>query len=149
MKAHLPIALLTALALTACADNSPGGRAVQARHKQFKEIGKAFKDINGQLKERAPDLGAIRADAARIAGLAPHIKEWFPAGSGPQDGKRTDARALVWTQPVVFQQDATRLADAAAQMTVAAGQGNIAGINASAKAMGMACKGCHNKFKED
>jgi cytochrome c556 len=149
MKPYLTIALLSSLTLTSCADNSPGGKAVQTRHKHFKDIGKAFKDINGQLKDSAPDLTAIKANATQIAGLAPHIKEWFPVGSGPQDGRRTDAKAQVWTQPAAFQQAATRLAHAAAQLKTTAEFGNVVATGVSAKALGLACKDCHDKFKED
>jgi cytochrome c556 len=137
------------LLLSGCADNSPGGKAVHARHENFEALGDAFKKVNDQLKGNAPDLGAIKAETAKIAGLAPQVKSWFPAGSGPQDGKKTDAKAEVWTKPAEFAQAHARLVDAAKALQAVVVTGDTAAIAASTKTLGAACKGCHDKFKED
>jgi cytochrome c556 len=147
MKRLLPLALLAGL--TACADNSPGGKVAQARHEQFEELGKAFKGINDQVKSGAPNFAAIKADSARIAGLAPQVQNWFAAGSGPQDGVKTDAKAEIWSQPAEFQQAAARFVDAANALQATVGTGDTAAVGATAKTLGAACKNCHDKFKED
>lgn len=149
MKLYLPIVLLTGLTLTACADNTPGGKAVRERHEHFEQMSKAFKGISDQFKEKEPDLVVVQNDAAKIADLASQLKNWFPAGSGPQDGKRTDAKAEVWTKPTEFQQAATRLSDAANVLKGTAETGNVPATAAEAKTLGAACKGCHDKFKSD
>ena len=148
MKALIPLVVL-ALALGACADTTPGGQAVRQRDLRFGELGKAFKGIDNQLKGSVPDLAAVRADAARVASLAPQVKDWFPAGSGPQDGKRTDAKAEVWTRPDEFRKAAERLAVTAHALNAAAEAGDIAAVAAQANLLGAACKGCHDKFKDD
>jgi cytochrome c556 len=149
MKPFVPLALCAALGLAGCADSSPGGKAIHARHERFEEIGKAAKAIDDQLKGGKPDLAAVQADAAKIAGLAPQVKDWFPAGSGPQDGKRTDAKAEVWTRPAEFHQAAARLVDAANALKATAQTGDSAAIAATARTLGGACKGCHDKFKKN
>lgn len=139
------------LGLAACtpADNSPGGKAAQARHDRFEELGEAFKGLDDQLKGGKPNFAEIKADADKIAVLAPQIKDWFPAGSGPQDGKRTDAKAEVWTQPGEFQQAAARFGDTVNALQATVATGDTTAIAASAKAMGGACKSCHDKFRKD
>lgn len=149
MKQTLSLIVLAALGLTGCADTSPGGKAVSARHKHFEELGDAFKGVNDQLKGKAPNLVEIKADADKIASLAPQVKDWFPAGSGPQDGKRTDAKAEVWTRPAEFRQAAGRLVDAATALTAVTATGDTVAVAASAKTLGGACKGCHDKFRKD
>lgn len=150
MKRALPFLLLCALGLVGCAaDDSPGGQAARARHAKFEELGDAFKSLNDQLKGGQPNFTAIKADAAKVAALAPQLKDWFPVGSGPQDGKRTDAKAEVWMRPAEFQQAADRLAAATEALTATVATGDTAAIGASAKTVGGACKACHDKFKED
>ena len=150
MKRVVCFLALASLAVAGCAaDNSPGGKAVKARHDHFEELGDASKKLNDQLKGGKPNFAEIKADADRIAVLAPQIKDWFPVGSGPQDGKRTDARAEVWTQPAEFQQAAARLGDTVNALTATVATGDTTAIAASAKTMGGACKSCHDKFKKD
>jgi len=149
MKHAAKIATLACLMLAACADNSPGGKAAHDRHEKFEEIGEAFKAISDQLKGGSPDLAAVKAETAKIAGLAPQVKDWFPAGSGPQDGKSTEAKAEIWTKPAEFQQATTRFVDASNALQAVVATGDAAAIGASAKTLGAACKGCHDKFRED
>jgi cytochrome c556 len=148
MKLLIPL-VLGSLALGACADNTPGGKVAHERHENFEAIGDAFKAINDQLKSGAPDLASVKAETAKIAGLAPQVKTWFPAGSGPQDGKRTDAKAEVWSKPAEFAQAHTRFVDAARALQAVVATGDMAAIGASTKTLGASCKGCHDKFKED
>ena len=148
MKVFVSVAAASLL-LAGCADNTPGGKAAHERHENFEAIGDAFKVINDQLKKSAPDLAAVKAETAKIAGLAPQVKTWFPAGSGPQDGKKTDAKAEVWSKPAEFAQAHARLVDAAKALQAVVATGDVAAIGASTKTLGASCKGCHDKFRED
>lgn len=147
----LPLALAaaTSLLLGACADNTPGGQAVRARHEHFEELGAAMKAIDGQLKADAPTSTTVKLSADKIAELAPRVKDWFPAGSGPQDGKRTDAKAEIWTRQAEFGAAATRLEAAAVALKAAADGGDAAMVRAAVKTVGAACKNCHDAFKAD
>jgi len=148
MKAIIPLAALV-LGLSACADNSPGGKAAHERHENFEAMGEAFKTINDELKGGSPDMAAVKAATDKLAGLAPQMIDWFPAGSGPQDGKKTHAREEVWTKPDEFRAAAEKYQQALPELTAAVAAEDAAALGAAAKSVGATCKGCHDKFKED
>ena len=142
-------AVLTVLVLGACADSSPGGQAVRARHEHFGELGGAVKTIDGQLKDQTPTSASAQASAAKIAELAPQVKDWFPAGSGPQDGKRTHAKAEIWTRQADFGAAATRLEAAAIARKAAVAGGDGSAVRPAFNTLGAACKNCHQTFTRD
>jgi cytochrome c556 len=141
--------VLSVLALAGCGNpDTPAGRAADQRHEDFEAIGEAMKTAGDELKAAAPDMVKITAAAATINGFAPKIPSWFPAGSGPQDGIKTDALAAVWTDAAGFAAAADKFKGAALAFDVAAQTGNKAAIGAAMQALGGACKGCHDKFRE-
>lgn len=148
-KIQLAALMAPVLLLGACADNTPGGKAVRARHEHFEQIGAAMKAIDGQLKDDSPTSSIVRISADKLVELAPHVKEWFPAGSGPQDGKRTDAKAEVWTRQADFAAAANRLNTSVQTLKAAADGGDGAMVRAAYKTVGAACKNCHDTFKKD
>lgn len=150
MNPLLPLATASlALLLGACADTTPGGKAVSARHDGFEEMGAAMKAISGQLEQNSATSATVRQSADRLAALAPQVKTWFPVGSGPQDGKRTDAKAEIWTRQAAFGAAATRLEAATVALKAAADGGDAAQVRAAVQTVGAACKNCHQAFKED
>jgi cytochrome c556 len=148
MKAFVLVAPLACLALVACGPQSPGAKAAQERHAHFHVIGAAFKAIGDELKKTSPDLATIRENAATIDSAASQLKSWFPKGSGPQDGIRTHALALVWSQPDEFGEKAAKLTDAADALNTAAKAGDLAAVRGAVPPVGEACKGCHDRFRE-
>lgn len=138
------------LALAACGSqpDTPEGRIAHQRHEDFEKIGKAFKAINEQVKKNAPDMGVVRANAATINAMAPQVAGWFPKGTGPQDGVKTDALQTIWTEPEAFRQAAARFVDEADKFQALAGIGNAAALDQGVKALGGACKNCHDRFRE-
>lgn len=133
----------------AVTDKAEATRIARDRHKRFEEIGKAFKAINGQLKSASPDVGAIAGHASLIHRYAPQVPSWFPAGTGPQDGVRTDARAEVWQEPDRFRKAAAGLVAPAARLAEAAKGGDLEAVRAAVKPLGQACKTCHDRFREE
>lgn len=117
------------------------------RHEHYHEMGKAMKAIGDQLKGDAPSLEIVRQRAAVIAGYAPQIPGWFPAGSGPESGRRTRAKAEIWTDPEAFRQRADSFSAEAARFNRAAQGGDLAAIRAAVPALGKACKDCHDRFR--
>ena len=150
MRLMIALAPLLALGLAACGGNpdTPAGRAADARHESFEKMGDAFKTIDDQMKKDASDMAAIQAAAGTINGLAPKVASWFPVGSGPDDGIKTDALQAVWTKPAEFQQAAQKFTDEAAKFAALAQGGDKAAIGEGMKALGGSCKGCHDKFRE-
>jgi cytochrome c556 len=117
------------------------------RHENFHKIGAAFKVVNDQLKADKPDAGAIGAQARVIHGLAPQIPSWFPAGSGPESGVKTRAKAEIWTDKAGFAAAAKGLETESAKLETIARAGDMDAIKAQVKATGEACGTCHKKFR--
>lgn len=123
--------------------------SIRTRQQHYKEIGRAMKSIGDELKKPSPDVAAIQAGAATIDRFAPQIQGWFPDGSGAEAGVETEARAEIWSRPEEFRQAAQRLADEAARFNAVAGSGDLAAIRDGVKALGGACKNCHEQFRAE
>lgn len=150
--ALLAIPLACSISLAACGGpQTPGAKAAHERHEHFEALGKDFKAVTDELKKDAPRIEAIRTHTVAINAAAPDVKNWFPAGSGPQDGVKTHALAAVWTQSDEFGRAAAKLTDAATALEAAAQAGDLAAIRGAVVPLGAACKGCHDRFrhKED
>lgn len=145
------LVVLTALGLAACGGgqpDTPEGRIAHERHENFERIGDAFKSVTDELKKASPDLAVIRTGVATINGFAPQVATWFPAGSGPDDGIKTDALPAVWAKPDQFKQAAVRFTDASAKFTALAQADDLAAIGKGAQDLGGSCKNCHDSFRE-
>jgi cytochrome c556 len=136
-------------ATNAAAPAADPAEVIKARQAHYKEIGKAMKAIGDELKKSAPDVAVIQANAATIDRLAPQVPSWFPAGSGPEAGVKTEARAEIWTKPEEFSTAAANFVTAARQFNATAQTGDVAAIGAAMKQLGGSCKGCHDKFRTE
>ena len=160
----LPILLLAA-SLAACGDTEPAPAAdannadapiatnaaesVRTRQQHYKEIGRAMKAINDELRKDAPDVAAIQAAAATIQRFAPQIEGWFPDGSGAGAGVETEAKAEIWAKPDEFRQATQRLVTAADAFHSTAQTGDLEAIRAGVRDLGGACKNCHDQFRAE
>lgn len=141
--------LVAAALISATAVAATPAQTVAMRQNNFKQMGRAQKAISDELKKGSPDLGAIRANANTLAGLAPHVSRWFPRGSGKESRAKTGALPLIWQQTARFNASANQFVNAARGLQRAASAGNIAQIRAALPTVGGACKGCHDSFKGD
>ncbi len=149
MRLMFAAAPLIALALASCGNpDTPAGRAADERHENFEAIGDAAKVVADQLKASTPDVAKIQAAAVTINGFAPKIESWFPAGSGPADGIKTDALQAIWEKPEEFKAATAKFVEEAGKFDALAKAGDIAAIGEGMKGLGGACKGCHDKFRE-
>ena len=120
---------------------------VKARQQGLEALGAAFKVIRDELKGDAPDAAKIRKASADITQAAGTIDKWFPAGTGPDSGVKTDAKPDVWTDPAGFataREAFVREANKWAQL------GNSTDASAwkeGAASLGQSCKGCHDKYR--
>jgi cytochrome c556 len=129
---------------TAVAEAPP---IVKERQEGYKALGSSFKLINDQLKSGSPDMAQIAPAAERMHELAQQIPNWFPAGSGPQDGVETDALETVWTNPEGFAAAQQRLVETTAELQQLAAAGDAAALEAHVKVVGASCGGCHDDFR--
>jgi cytochrome c556 len=148
--------LTTALAVTAAAvtcasvtiaQNQSAAETVKSRQQGLKSLGAAFKLIRDELRSESPDAAKIRAAAADITHAAGAIGIWFPAGTGPESGVKTDAKPEVWTDAAGFAAARTafvREADKWAQLSNSADR---SAWKDAAASLGQSCKGCHDKYR--
>jgi cytochrome c556 len=138
---------VVALAPVAAAKVDPNV-AIPARQMGMKQVGRTFKGINDQLHGGAPDAAAVAAGAHQLADLARKVPSWFPAGSGPETGVKTSAKADIWAQPADFRAKAVALANAAAALDQAAAKSaDPAVLQPFVAQVGGACKACHTTYK--
>lgn len=121
--------------------------AIKERQDFYKDIGKSMKGIGEELKSSSPNIADIKKYSAAIDAAAPKVPSFFPAGTGPEAGVKTGAKAEIWQKPDEFKKDAAGLASAAHAMDVAAQSGRVDEIKAAVPALGEACKTCHTTFK--
>ncbi len=129
------------------APTTPGGKAVLTRQAHYKDLAKAFGGVGAELRKDAPDKAVISAGAAMAAGLATDLPSWFPKGSGPEAGVKTAAKAEIWTDAAGFAAAAAKLQGETAKLQQLAMAGDIDAIKAQARAVGGACKTCHDAYR--
>ncbi len=126
---------------------TPGGKAAWQRHDNFKAQGAAFKAILDELKKDPPDQAVLTTNANKLKASSIALPSWFPKGSGPESGVKTDAKAEVWTDAAGFAAAATKFQAEAATLQQLAAAGDVAGMKAQARVVGGTCKGCHDKYR--
>jgi cytochrome c556 len=122
--------------------------AIKSRKGNYKEIGGAFKTINDEIKTGAPNIDTIQPLSKDILKRAALQMNFFPAGSGPESGEKTRAKAEIWSDRDTFTQLHKDFIDAAQQLDAAITAGDIASLGAKQKAVGGTCKSCHDRFRE-
>ena len=131
------------------AADSPAVAAVKTRQAGLKELGKAFKGVNEELKKSQPDMAVFTAAAPILTSASKAQYDWFPAGSGPEAGVKTEALPVIWSEPDNFASHQKDFEAAAAGFAEAVASGDAAAIAAKTKAVGATCGGCHKVFRED
>ncbi len=122
---------------------------IDERQDNFEAIGAGFKAVRGELERGTPDYALIAARANDIAARAGRIADHFPAGTSVDDGHDTEALPAIWTQPEEFRAAAAKLAGEGAKLAQLAPGADKAALAAQAKAVGAACKACHDRFRLD
>lgn len=141
-------AALLAGGLTACSEAAPKNPTIEARKANFKAIGVAFKTVGDQLKTGTPDLEKIRPATSDLVKRTALIKDYFPAGTGPETGAKTEAKALIWSKPAEFAKHSDDVVKAATALDAAATKGDLAALGTASAALGASCKACHTEFRE-
>lgn len=122
---------------------------IKARQAGFKNLGKAFKAMSDQLRSGEPDMAALQAAAASVPEITSGIETWFPAGSGPESGVKTEALPAIWEKPEDFVMKVGNFKAAAAALAVASKSGSVDAISAAFRATGGTCKACHDNYRLD
>lgn len=121
---------------------------VAGRQANLRDLGAAYKSLNDELKRSSPTLPLLRQYSRQIDELARQQHFWFPAGSGPQPGIDTKAKAEIWTKIAQFDEARTSLEREAAKLLQVTASNDVAAIKARQRAVGKTCEGCHKQFRE-
>ena len=130
----------------ALAQKSPAD-TIKARQDAMKSWGGNLKTINEQLKSATPDVAAIKTAVAGVSANAKDVASWFPAGSGPETGVKTRAKAEIWSQAADFKTAADNFVAGTAKFSGVVAGGNVETIKTDLKAFTDGCGGCHMKFR--
>ena len=120
---------------------------IKDRQGHMKQIGKATKAVFDELKKPDPSIATFQASGKTLDELAPQVPNWFPAGTGPEAGVKTEALPVIWTKNDDFKKAAANLATQAHAFNLAAQSGSLDQVKAAAPKLGGACKACHDQFK--
>jgi cytochrome c556 len=120
---------------------------VKARQKGLKALGAAFKTIRDELKGDSPDAAKIRGASADITEAAGAIDKWFPAGTGPDSGVKTDAKPEVWTDTARFATAREAFVREANKWAQIGNSTDVSAWKEGAASLGQSCKGCHDKYR--
>jgi cytochrome c556 len=124
-----------------------GAEAAKARMEHMKALGKSSKAVFEQVKTGAPDMAVVKAEAPKILAAARELHTWFPAGSGHEAEPKSHALPVIWTDKAGFENKTKALGEAALKLDAVAKAGDAAAVGPAFKAVGAACKGCHETFK--
>lgn len=141
--------LSAGLLLASAAPTAFDPRAViSARQLGMKQIGRSFKTINDQVRSGAPDAAIVNANARQLAGLAAKVPGWFPSGTGPGAGIKTNAKPEIWTRSANFRAEAAAFTAATRSLAAAAAKkSEPALLKPHIRRVGGACKSCHTAFQ--
>ncbi len=126
---------------------SPGATAAFKRHENFRQQGAVWKAIVEELHKDAPNAATLAPDAAKLKASALALPTWFPKGSGPESGFATRAKAEIWSDPKGFADAAARFQAESGKLQQLAAAGDMTGAKAQARAVGGACKNCHDTYR--
>ena len=119
---------------------------MKMRHDNYEDIGKNMKVLQDNMKLDAPDMAAVTAAATKIKGYADQMATWFPAGTGPESGIKTEAKAEIWTDRATFDAAVVKLQEESGKLAAVT---DAAAFKAQFPATGGTCKGCHDKFRQE
>lgn len=136
-------ASLSTLSVSALADET--NPSIVHRQAIYKIVAGHMQDIKaGLLLKGGSENVAWNADG--IVDAFKHMGNAYPAGS---DKGETKAAAAIWSQPEKFQEAGKKAFGAAIALSEAAKSGDQAKTLDAYKALGGACKACHEDFRKD
>jgi cytochrome c556 len=128
---------------------SPATKAAYARHDNYRKLGAAFKGLNDELKKDSPDKAVVTAQTGTMLSLVNALPTWFPKGSGVEARPMSEAKANIWTDAAGFTAAASALQVQVAKLNQAAISGDMDAVKAQVRPTGGACKGCHDKYRQE
>jgi cytochrome c556 len=119
---------------------------MKARHENYEMLGANMKVLQDNFKSDTPDMAAATAAAVNVKAFADAMGDWFPAGTGPDSGIESEAKANIWTDRATFDAAHAKLQVEAGKLAAAT---DAAAFKAQFPATGGSCKNCHDTFREE
>lgn len=119
---------------------------MKARHDNYEMLGANMKVLQDNFRSETPDMAAAGAAAVNVKAFADAMGDWFPAGTGPDSGIESEAKANIWSDRAGFDAAHARMKDEAGKLAAVS---DAAGFKAQFPATGLACKNCHDTFREE
>ena len=124
-------------------------KAVTDRQAVFKLIAFNSDQVMAMLKKKAPfDAAKAATVGSRLEMLAPMIPEVFAADTRKAGNVKTKAREGIWTNAADFKAKADELTKASNGLAAAAKSGDQGATMKAAVAVGKACSGCHDNYRD-
>ena len=102
-----------------------------------------------ELRKGSPDKAVIASNARIINTQATALPTWFPRGSGVTARPMSEAKNEIWTDAAGFTAAASNLRAQAGKLNTVAASGDIDAIKAQVRPTFQACKGCHEKYRQE
>lgn len=131
------------------ANASAATKAAYARHENFEKIGANFKQLNDELRKPSPSKAVLATSAKNIHTFSTQLPTWFPRGSGVQARAMSEAKNEIWSDAAGFTAAASNFRNEASKLNTVAAGGDIEAIKAQVRPTFMACKGCHEKYRQE
>lgn len=128
---------------------TPGHKAALVRHDNFEKMGANFKRLNDELRKPSPDAKVVTNSAAAMKALSAQLPTWFPKGSGKEARPKSEAKPNIWTDAAGFNAAASNAQVQISKLHQAAASGDMGAVRGQVRATGGACKGCHDKFRDE
>ena len=136
---------LTCLAGAAGAQ-APAADVIKGRQAAMMLSGAAMGSIKTAIDSgQAP--ASQRFSTRALSRWAHAVPGMFPAGSGPEAGVQTNARAEIWTDRAGFEARAAAYAAAADRLAETAGGEDAAAFSEAWTAVRRSCQACHDAYK--
>ncbi|WFU40213.1 cytochrome c [Bradyrhizobium sp. CB82] len=121
---------------------------IKPRQDKLRDMGGALKAINDELKKGRIDWdNTVIPNAQTIKDRSAYLLNWFPRGSGPESGKKTYALPTIWQKNDEFMRLGKAAEAEAAKLNQVALSKDGNALKAEARAMGKACKACHDSYR--
>ncbi|MCR6632916.1 MAG: cytochrome c [Magnetospirillum sp.] len=137
------VAALTAGAVAAQADET--NPAIVHRQAIYKIVSGHMQSLKAGLLLKGP-VDNLAWNAEGIVDAFKHMGAAYPEGS---DKGETKAKANIWTEQAKFQEAGKKAFGAAVTLAEATKAGDQAKSVDAFKALGGACKACHEDFRKD
>lgn len=133
----ISICALVALVAVASEDDQ------EYRHEVMEAIGAHATALRSILQEKVPHRDHIKIHVNALADLASIAHTLFPEGS-----EGGEALPAIWEKPEEFKKAVERFQTATAELRDVVNENKMDEMQEKVMAMFMACKGCHDDYRE-